>query len=247
VPPPLPTRIADSARSEGVLRTGATIAGWGARYLAGLVRARRAPRAHFDFRGEPVPYLHHRYNRTWLNERAVEVPLALRVLAERRDGDVLEVGNVLGHYGAAGHTVVDRYEQAPGVINVDVTEYDPGDRRFDLIVSVSTLEHVGFDEEPRDPDKPLRAVERLAGMLAAGGLLWTTLPTRYNPALNAYARAGTLPFDRIAALQRTGRGTSWRETPPEAALGTPYDHLLCSASAVLICERDGPGNAAVRR
>jgi hypothetical protein len=247
VPPPLLTRVVGSARSQGALRTGATVAGWGARYLAGLPRAGRRSAAGFDFGGERVPYLRHRYNRTWLNERAVEVPLALRVLAERRGGEILEVGNVLGHYGADGHTVVDRYERAAGVINVDVADFDPGERRFDLVLSISTLEHVGFDEQPPDPGKPLRAIEKLAAMLAPGGLLWTTLPVGYNPSLDRQVREGALPFDRLTALGRTGHGMSWRESPPEAVLGAPYDHLLCSASAVLICELDGAGTAPIRR
>jgi SAM-dependent methyltransferase len=234
MPPPFLTRVAESARTEGALPTAAALAGWGGCYLAGLPSVWRSSDKAFELDGEPVPYLRHRYNRTWLNERAVEVPLALRVLEKRRGGEILEVGNVLGHYGARGHTVVDRYERAPNVLNEDVTDFDPGDRRFDLIVSVSTLEHVGFDEQPLDPDKPLRAMRALATMLAPGGLLWSTLPVGYNPALDAHARAGALPFDRVSALRRAGRGLDWRQVDPQAALDSPYDHLLCAASAVLI-------------
>ena len=46
----------------------------------------------FTFDGAAVPYLRHRYNWTWLNERAVEVPLARRALATRpAEARVLEV------------------------------------------------------------------------------------------------------------------------------------------------------------
>jgi hypothetical protein len=38
--------------------------------------------------------------------------------------------------------VLDKYEQAPGVINEDVVSFSPP-QKYDLIVSVSTLEHVG--------------------------------------------------------------------------------------------------------
>src|SRR3954451_22447894 len=64
----------------------------------------------------------HRYNETWRNERAVEVPLVVEALDAH---PVLEVGNVLGHYGHCGHTVVDKYERAPGVLNVDVLDFAP--------------------------------------------------------------------------------------------------------------------------
>ena len=69
---------------------------------------------------------------------------------------MLEVGNVLGHYVPVEHLVVDKYEQAPGVLNDDVADLDLG-RQFDLVLAVSTLEHVGLDEETRDPDKPRHA------------------------------------------------------------------------------------------
>ena len=35
---------------------------------------------------------------------------------------------------------------------------------FDLIVAISTLEHVGWDESPRDPAKAPRAVEVLRSL-----------------------------------------------------------------------------------
>ena len=82
---------------------------------------------------------------------------------------ILEVGHVLGHYRRQAHVVVDKYEAAPGVLNLDVL--DLGDLGpFDLIVAVSTLEHVGHDESPRDPTAAPRAVAALrsAWLPAAG-------------------------------------------------------------------------------
>ena len=38
--------------------------------------------------------------------------------------------------------------------------------KYDLIVTISTLEHVGWDEEPRDPSKVLRAIENLKSCYA---------------------------------------------------------------------------------
>ena len=70
----------------------------------------------------------HDYHYTWLNERAVEVALALDLLERHPGASVLEVGNVLGHYVPFEHTVVDKYEQAPGVLNEDVADLDLGRR-----------------------------------------------------------------------------------------------------------------------
>lgn len=246
MPPPLLTRLRQAARDDGAVTTARACASWAAEYVRGLPALASDVDGTFAFGGEQVPYLRHRYNRSWLNERAVEVPLAQRTLTRRR-GEVLEVGNVLSHYGTSGHTVVDRYERAPGVVNEDVADFVPG-RALDLIVSVSTLEHVGFDEQPLDPDKPLRVVRMLADKLAPGGLLWATLPVGYNPALDDAVRAGRLPFTRIRALRRSGPGLSWRETDVETALEARYDQLLCAASAVLVCELERePGGAPERR
>ena len=80
----------------------------------------------------------------------MEVPVAQAFVDRHPPDRVLEVGNVLSHYRPQQHVVVDKYEQAAGVLNRDVIDLsDLGD--FDLIVAVSTLEHVGLDEEPPDP------------------------------------------------------------------------------------------------
>jgi len=51
---------------------------------------------------------------------------------------------VLSHYFAVKHDIVDKYEIAPSVVNEDLVNFKPG-KKYDLIVSISTLEHVGWD------------------------------------------------------------------------------------------------------
>ena len=114
----------------------------------------------FTLGGESYPLLRRRYGLTWVTERAVEVPVAQRLLERHRDERVLEVGNVLSHYGPVAHEVVDKYERAAGVRNADVLDL-PSEPGYDLIVSVSTLEHVGRDEQPPEPERALRAFEHL--------------------------------------------------------------------------------------
>ena len=43
------------------------------------------------------------------------------------------------------HDVLDKYEKGNNVINDDVVSFST-EVKYDLIVSVSTLEHVGWDE-----------------------------------------------------------------------------------------------------
>ena len=228
-------RVTRHARTRGLAPVAADCASWAARWVLGRPRAGRPGGRTFGYDGAEIPYLRHAYNYTWLNERAVEVPLAAAVLAEAGDRRVLEVGNVLAHYLPVSHPVVDKYEQAPGVHNVDVVDIDlPGP--FDLVLAISTLEHVGFDEEVRDPGKPARAIAHLASLLAPGGRLWCTFPVGYNPALDEGLRTGGLGFTRLTALRRTGRDNRWEQVPVDDVWGTGYDWLLYTAQAVVVAE-----------
>lgn len=207
---------------------------WGLSWMRGLPRAGRSAET-FTWDRRDVPYFHHRYNYTWLNERAVEMALALEVLREHAGKDVLEVGNVLGHYMPVDHLVVDKYEVAPGVLNADIADLET-DQRFDLVLAVSTLEHVGLDEETRDPGKAARSVERLKSLLKPGGLLWVTLPVDYNSQLDRQVRAGGLGFTRLRALRREERRNRWREVPVDQVWSARYDRLLYTAHGVVVGE-----------
>lgn len=232
-------RITRHARTRGLAPVAADCASWAARWALGRPRAGR-PTDTFGHDGAELPYLRHAYNYTWLNERAVEVPLAAAALAAAGpSARVLEVGNVLAHYLPVTHEVVDKYERAAGVHNLDVVEIgaDPAvSGPFDLVLAVSTLEHVGLDEEVQDPGKAARAVEHLASLLAPGGRLWCTFPVGYNPALDEALRADGLGFTRLTALRRTGRDNRWEQVPVDDVWGNSYDWLLYTAHAIVVAE-----------
>lgn len=233
-------RISRHARTRGLAPVVTDCASWAARWAVGRPLTGR-PTAAFGHEGVALPYLRHAYNYTWLNERAVEVPLALAELdAAGPAARVLEIGNVLAHYRPGTHAVVDKYEQAPGVRNVDVVDIGTGGDLpgpFDLILAVSTLEHVGLDEDVRDPDKPARAISHLASLLAPGGRLWCTFPVGYNAGLDARLQADGLGFTRLTALRRTGRDNRWEQVPVDSVWGTGYDWLLYTAQAIVVAER----------
>ena len=217
-----------AARRRGPL----SLIGLGARWATlPLWRHRREGRT-FAFGGETYPYLLHNYNLTWSNERGVEVPIAWRLVERARNGRVLEIGNVLSHYHAVAHEVVDKFERAEGVRNEDVAEFDTGSR-YDLIVSISTLEHVGFDEEPKDPDKPLRAIANLRRLLAPGGTLFVTMPLGYNPHVDRLLDQGAFGWTEQRQLVRVSDDNRWEEADWEAARGRPYDGRWLAASAVV--------------
>lgn len=159
----------------------------------------------FVWRGHELDYLAHPYNRSAENERAVEVPIALDFI-EGRSGAGLEVGNVLAHYAEVEHRVVDLYEQAPGVENLDLFDVSGA---YDWIVAISTLEHVRWEakgagltrwEEEPDPSGPIAGLAHLRSLLAPGGELLLTAPFGQHPYFDGAILSGGLEATTEATL-----------------------------------------------
>ncbi|MEG4091155.1 hypothetical protein [Microcoleus sp. Pol12B4] len=137
------------------------------------------------------------YNRIKFNnptERAVEIPIAFNFLAEiQKPASILEVGNVLSHYenhlsetlGITSRRIVDKFEVEVGVDNEDLMNL-PSDQKYDAIVSLSTVEHIGQkgdpsggygeQEENRDLEGPLKAIAKIYDLLAPDGKALITVP-----------------------------------------------------------------------
>lgn len=166
------------------------------------------PEPGFAYWGVELAYCRDTYNHSGENERTVEIPIARWFVGDRQ-GEGLEVGNVLAHYGPIGHRVIDRYEAGAGIIRQDVLRYR---RPADWVVSVSTLEHVRWDEAQRHPDGSVQALEHLHGLLRPGGRMLVTVPMGWQPFLDAAILDGRLPVkpERQCTLVRDGDG--WRQT-----------------------------------
>ncbi|MEW5762762.1 MAG: hypothetical protein AB1776_06150, partial [Bacillota bacterium] len=187
----------------------------------------------FEFRGRKYHYFFHYYNRTWENERAVEIPIVWEIVKEFQGRRVLEVGNVLAHYFPVAHEILDKYEKAPGVLNKDVVEFIPAGK-YDLIVSISTLKHVGWDEEQQEPEKVLRAVEVLKEALAPGGQMVVTLPVGYNPEMDKMLADGRLSFNECYGLKRISAANEWVEVPWQEVLGLEYGKPYPCANGLVV-------------
>ena len=160
----------------------------------------------FAYYGHVLAYADFEYNTTRLNERAIEIPIVRHWL--QREGSILEVGNVLGHYPDAPESaVVDRWEQAPGVLNIDVFDVTGS---WDQVFAISTVEHVRWDENPREAGGSVAAIEHLRSVLAPGGRLIVTIPTGWNDPLDEWLAAGATGADRACTLVRDG--AHWRQT-----------------------------------
>lgn len=187
----------------------------------------------FLFDGSEYTYFRHKYNATWRNERIVEVPIVLDWVKRFAGKNILEVGNVLSHYVPIQHVVLDKYEKSPGVINSDVVDYQPG-CKYDLIVSISTLEHVGFDETPRDDTKILHALKNLSDLLNANGKLVVTLPMGYNPHLDQFLRQNQIAFTRQKYLKRLTKSNKWGEVAWHEIEHARFDSPFFGANGLVI-------------
>ncbi|WP_010273424.1 class I SAM-dependent methyltransferase [Paenibacillus senegalensis] len=138
----------------------------------------------FLWEQRPLLYNTHPYN-NW-SERAVEVPLAVDFLKRHATGKrILEVGNVLSHYGpisaqcpGVGQVdIIDKFEQQPGVINIDLMDVS---HSYDIILSISTMEHIGQqaygESKHGDLEAPLKAIAKVYDLLNPGGLAFITVP-----------------------------------------------------------------------
>lgn len=190
-------------------------------------------RKSFIFQGRTYRYFYHRYNNTWRNERAIEIPIIWRIVRENRGKRILEVGNVFSHYFRVNHDIVDKYERAEDVINKDVCNFQPS-KKYDLIVSISTLEHIGWDENPREPSKILKAIEHLKNLLSPGGKMIVTLPLGYNSGMDRFLKEGRLRFDKQYYLKRITKDNKWIETNWDDIRDVKYGEPFPNANGLVI-------------
>jgi len=190
----------------------------------------------FNLWGEDTNYFLHKYNTTWRNERAVELAAAEVFLAQNPSGPFLEFGNVLQHYGfRSADVVVDLYERGPQITNVDIVDFT-SEKKFKVIVSISTIEHVGWDERPRSAEKTAKALERLTSHLTHDGKLFITAPTGHNPYLDAMIKDGIPNVNRQVCYVRDR--FDW--SPRLDFVAIPYGSKGPGAASIWMAEITAP-------
>jgi hypothetical protein len=193
------------------------------------------PKKRFTFCGHHLSYFSHWYNLTWLNERRVEIPVMRQLLKAYPEGKRLEVGNVLRCYDPSlTHVVVDKYEKSSSscTFTEDAETFVRG-APYDLIFSISTLEHVGWDERPRDAQKIERTIKHLIGLLKLGGTLIFTAPIGYSPPLDGFVQKN-VNSENIHCLKRINKHNEWQECSWEEARHCTFHKPYPFANALMI-------------
>lgn len=164
---------------------------------------------YFSCGKEWYQYARLKTNTAYATERVIELPIVMQYVHEC-EGKILEVGNVLNHYYRFSHDVVDKYEKADTVLNQDIIEFSPSEK-YGLAISISTLEHVGFDEEEKDKRKFLLAVEKMISSVKSGGKAIITVPLGYNSDMDKEIKSGKVQATKMYLMHRISCENEWKE------------------------------------
>jgi len=187
---------------------------------------------YFEVDGKRYHYFINHYNAV-TTERVVEVPFVIDFLKKNKyeDKKVLEVGNVLSHYFKFKHKIVDKYEKETYVDNVDIVDFNPSEK-YDIIISISTVEHIGYDEPIKEVGKSKRAIQKIIDLLNNNGIALITVPLGYNPEIDSIVRNKEIEFSKRYFLKRISRLNLWEETKLEEAMNYKYGSKYQYANAV---------------
>jgi hypothetical protein len=195
-------------------------------------RLRKREKEFFSFQGGKLEYLIHPYNLSWINERTVEVPIVLDQIKESNTKRILEVGAVLQHYVNSKWNVLDKFEKGNNILNEDIIDFKPG-IKYDLIVSISTLEHVGYDDT-NNPEKISRAIDAMKCWLNKNGKIIATMPLGYNKYMDKLIFSGKLGFDKMYFMKRISKKNKWKQVNMDGIKGVKYNYPYNNANAVAI-------------
>jgi len=195
-----------------------------------------SPPGAFYWQGCIYPYFSDGYNSTRVNERAVEVSIAMNLVNQA--ARVIEVGAVLPHYipgwPDCGHEVIDLHEEFPFVTNADVLTHEP-DGFCDLVICISTLDHL------LDAQQVKTAVRRMKSWLTTGGKLFATLPANQpadvggGPWLDKLIFSGELDMNITRMDKINPQRHIWQETAVSAP-SLPYGSPTPFANTIYLME-----------
>lgn len=196
----------------------------------------------FTFNGNEYNYFRAFYNTTFLNERTVEIPIILDYITKFQGKRILEIGNVISHYFDFKYDILDKYEKQEGVINLDIIDFVP-EHKYDLIISISTFEHIGFDENIRygktegntiKATAVLKAIEVTKELLNKNGIFIFTIPLGFNHFLDSKLENNSLKLTNLYYVKRMTSGNVWKQVVYDEVKNIRYGHPYICANGILV-------------
>ncbi|MFH1781059.1 MAG: hypothetical protein ABH835_00345, partial [Patescibacteria group bacterium] len=107
-------------------------------------------------------------------------------------------------------------------------------KKYDLIVSISTIEHVGYDENPKDSMGFVPALASLKKYLSPVGKMVITFPLGYSPQLDKAFKEKNLGLAETYCLKRVSPFNKWQEVECREVSSIKYDQPYHAGNAVVI-------------
>jgi hypothetical protein len=167
-------------------------------------------------------------------DRRVEIPISLKFYNEFKDKRILEIGNVLVNHIPIKHDVVDKYDTSEHCIQKDIINYS-SDKKYDLIISISTLEHIGYEPpEKVDEQKIVYVIEHIKNnLLEEGGKFVFTIPLGFNKNLDEKLMKRKIKLDEQYFMKRVTFYRWVQDFDSDMTAGY-YDNPFGCANKILI-------------
>jgi len=182
------------------------------------------------YESEGVTYFNHAYNTTIMNERCMEIPLALDFIEQH--GDYVEVGAVLPYYGYDADIVIDPFDEK-GTDSRRLAECDLTGKN---VVCISTLEHIGKAEYGNQEINTHEAFEGLMQIINQADNYFITIPIGYNTPLDHEIEWILEDLDCYGMQRQNGldEPPRWVKVDPVTHLAYHYHYPFNAANFVLI-------------
>lgn len=182
----------------------------------------------FFFQGREYFYFNHPYNKTRINERAVEVPISIN-FADKFSENLIEVGCVLPYYFDSNHEVIDLVDEHPKSKKEDAVNFNYSGRN---VLSISTVEHVGSSDYGIEEKEQNAAVKLCQKIFSESLNYFITWPLGYNKNLDSWAIGLN---DSLFITRQSDNKLNWKQKKTEElSLEDKEYGTFCCANSIII-------------
>ncbi len=183
-----------------------------------LFKSRRS----FKFQKKTYYYFYHAYYRTWTNEKAVEIPIFYEILKKFKFKTVVEIGNVLSHYFHINHKIIDLDKNIHN-INNQISSSFYLNKKYDLIFSISILNHLNWQGIRSNSDILVTIIEKLKKYLTPKGKIIVSFSLSFDKDLINLLKKEKLRLSKIYCLIRTSEDNRWKEIDYQDLFNRKYN------------------------